>query len=171
MKENIQNNSKKGKPKVFQNKKISASQRRHKKDFKKCQKIWPHLFVISGAKPFAIQIRDALLKDADNKSVKISNGTIYNAIYWMSRTFQYQRALSVCAYRIDIHGEQAEAVQEKHREEARKKCSEMNKKKTSRTAKKKITTKDPNAQTKTKVITKKKKNHYTKIGVAQMREA
>lgn len=153
-------NLKKKRPKTFKKKKTTASQRRHKKAFKKCQKIWPTIFKITGVKPLAINIRDELLKDAESRGVEISNGTIYNAIYWISRTFQYQRSLSVCSHRVDIHGNDVETILPRHKETARNKCSEMSKKRNDKRAQKKPKN-SRNSKGKSTVVIKKKRKVST----------
>lgn len=78
--------------------------------FNECREAWPNVFNLSRIKPFMVGIRQQLLEDAKARGLNITGGKLYNAIYWVTSTYEYQ--LSLCKYKVrfDINGNEVGEV-------------------------------------------------------------
>lgn len=88
------------------------------KAFEECSKIWPDVFSLIRTKPLMIGARQQLLADAKVRDIKITSGKLYNAIYWLTSTYQYQLALCKFKTRFDLHGKEAGEVTPEQRADA-----------------------------------------------------
>ncbi|KDM91000.1 ProQ/FINO family protein [Photobacterium galatheae] len=106
------NNTHQVKPKKKQNtqrkmpaKKMAKTKVKTLKSFLLCKKFWPRVFNIYNPKPLCKGMRQVLLEDAENRGIKVSNSTVYNALFWMTSTIQYKQALVRYHARFDHQGE------------------------------------------------------------------
>ncbi|MBU2898279.1 ProQ/FINO family protein [Vibrio hepatarius] len=86
-------------------KKMSKTKIKTLKSFLLCKKFWPRVFNIYNPKPLCNGMRQVLLDDAEERGIKVSNSTAYNALFWMTSTIQYKQALVRYHSRFDQNGE------------------------------------------------------------------
>ncbi|EGR2227618.1 hypothetical protein DZF79_05020 [Vibrio parahaemolyticus] len=86
-------------------KKMSKTKIKTLKSFLLCKKFWPRVFNIYYPKPLCNGMRQVLLEDAEERGIKVSNSTVYNALFWMTSTIQYKQALVRYHSRFDQNGE------------------------------------------------------------------
>lgn len=86
-------------------KKMSKTKIKTLKSFLLCKKFWPRVFNIYNPKPLCNGMRQVLLDDAEERGIKVSNSTVYNALFWMTSTIQYKQALVRYHSRFDQNGE------------------------------------------------------------------
>lgn len=99
-------------------KKMSRTKIKTLKSFLLCKKLWPRAFNIYNPKPLCNGVRALLLEDAEERGIKVSNSTVYNALFWMTSTIQYKQALVRYHSRFDHNGEIVGVVSDEEKAKA-----------------------------------------------------
>lgn len=115
------NKSKSGKRSPSRSKppvKRSKVYRSNQRAFNECREAYPKVFSLTIVKPLAVGIRQQIVEDAKERGLPLTGGKVYNAIYWLTNTFEYKLALCKYKVRFDIHGNEVGEVTQEERDQA-----------------------------------------------------